>query len=209
MVCVQGPMTARGHCVLFYYTQPCPLGAFIKWMEGWANGAVGRRGINMCTCALCVTCVCTQSLGRFRLFATPWTVAHQAPLSMGFSRQEYWSGLPCPPPEDLPDPGIEPRSPALQADSLPSEPPVVIRDGWGFPLHLGSGCVVHQNSMLSSNHTRTKSWPWPLLTSFGVPRCLWQILRGSPPTSAFSPASNVPGSTGSWVFTTPGCSPWH
>ena len=51
-------------------------------------------------------------------FATLWTVARQAPLSMGFSRQEYWSGLPCPPPEDLPNPGIEPESPELQADSL-------------------------------------------------------------------------------------------
>ena len=58
-----------------------------------------------------------------QLFATLWTVAHQTPLSMGFSRQEYWSGLPCCPPGDLPDPGIEPRSSALQADSLPSEPP--------------------------------------------------------------------------------------
>ena len=52
---------------------------------------------------------------------TLWTIAHQAPLSIGFSRQEYWSGLPCPPPGDLPNPGID-RSPALQADSLPSEP---------------------------------------------------------------------------------------
>ena len=51
----------------------------------------------------------------------PWTLAHQAPLSMGFSRQEYWSGLPFPSPEGLPDPGIEPRSSALQADSLPTE----------------------------------------------------------------------------------------
>ena len=58
-----------------------------------------------------------------RLFATPWTVAYQAPLSMGFSRQECWSGLPFPSPGDLPDPGIEPGSPALQADALPSEPP--------------------------------------------------------------------------------------
>ena len=54
---------------------------------------------------------------------TPWTVAHQALLSMGFSRQEYWSGLTFLSPEDLPDPGIKPRSPALQADSLLSEPP--------------------------------------------------------------------------------------
>ena len=50
--------------------------------------------------------------------ATPWTVACQAPLSMGFSRQEYWSGLPFPSPGDLPNPGIKPRSPALQSDSL-------------------------------------------------------------------------------------------
>ena len=55
--------------------------------------------------------------GRVRLFETLQTVAHQA-LSMGFSRQEYWSGLPCTPPGDLPDPGIELGSPALQADSL-------------------------------------------------------------------------------------------
>ena len=53
--------------------------------------------------------------------ATPWTVACQAPLSMRFSRQEYWSGLPFPSPGDLPDPGIEPGAPALQADSLPTE----------------------------------------------------------------------------------------
>ena len=67
-----------------------------------------------------------QRLSHVLLFATPRTLACQAPLSMGFSRQEYWSGLPCPPPGDLPDPGIEfmsLASPALQADSLPTEPP--------------------------------------------------------------------------------------
>ena len=64
-----------------------------------------------------------QSLSRVWLFATPRTVANQAPLSMGFSRQECWSGLPFPSPGDLPDPGIEPQSPALQADALLSEPP--------------------------------------------------------------------------------------
>jgi len=64
-----------------------------------------------------------KSLSRVRLFATLWTVACQAPLSMGFSRQEYWSGLPFPSPGDLPNPGIEPRSPALQADALTSDPP--------------------------------------------------------------------------------------
>ena len=62
-------------------------------------------------------------LSCVRLFATPWTVAYQASLSMGFSRQEYWSGLPLPSPGDVPDPGIEPGSPALEADALTSEPP--------------------------------------------------------------------------------------
>ena len=62
----------------------------------------------------------TQS---YPTLATPWTVARQAPLSMGFFRQEYWGGLPFPTPGDLSDPGIEPRSPALQAGSLLSEPP--------------------------------------------------------------------------------------
>ena len=62
-------------------------------------------------------------LSHVRVFATPWMVAYQAPLSTGFSRQEYWSGLPFPSPGDLPNPGIEPGSPALQTDALPSEPP--------------------------------------------------------------------------------------
>ena len=64
-----------------------------------------------------------KSLSRVRFFATQWTVARQAPLSMGFSRQEQWSGLPFPSPGDLPDPEIEPRSPTLEADALTSEPP--------------------------------------------------------------------------------------
>ena len=64
-----------------------------------------------------------KSLSHVRLFATPWTIAYQAPLSMGFSRQECWSGLPFPSPGDLPNPGIEPRSLALQEDTLLSEPP--------------------------------------------------------------------------------------
>ena len=70
----------------------------------------------MCVCV----CVC-ESLSCVRLFVTPWTVAHQVSLSIGFSRQEYWSGLPFLSPGYLPDPGIEPWSPALQADSLPFE----------------------------------------------------------------------------------------
>ena len=73
------------------------------------------RGMCKCVHALLLSCV--------RLFVTPWTAAVQASLSMGLSRQEYWSGLPFPPPGDLPDPGIQPGSVEFQADSLPSEPP--------------------------------------------------------------------------------------
>ena len=64
-----------------------------------------------------------KSLSRVPLFGTPWTVAYQAPPSMGFSWQEYWSGLPFPSPGDLSNPGIEPGFLTLQADSLPTEPP--------------------------------------------------------------------------------------
>ena len=69
-------------------------------------------------------CVCVLSHVQF--FVTSWTVAHQAPLSMRFPRQDYWSGLPFPPPGDLPDPGIEPEtpaSPALAGRFFPTEPP--------------------------------------------------------------------------------------
>ena len=65
-----------------------------------------------------------KSLSCVRLFATPWTVAYQAPPSVGFSWQEYWSGLPFPSLRDLPNPGIKPGSPVLQTDALPSEPPL-------------------------------------------------------------------------------------
>ena len=70
-----------------------------------------------------------KSLCRVRLFETLWTVVRQTSLSMGFSRQEYWSGFPSPSPGDLPDPGIKPGSPTLQAASLPSDP-------LGNPSHI-------------------------------------------------------------------------
>ena len=69
-------------------------------------------------------------LSCVRLFVIPWTVVSQAPPCMGCSRHDYWSGLPSPSPGDLPDPGIKPGSPALQADALPSEPP-------GKPIYPG------------------------------------------------------------------------
>ena len=73
--------------------------------------------------SICVKKVKVKLLSRVQLFATPWTTAYQVLLSMRFSRQGYWSGLPFPSPGVLPNPGIEPGSPALYTDTLPSEPP--------------------------------------------------------------------------------------
>ena len=95
-------------------------------------------------------------------FVTLWTVAHQAPLSTGFSRHEYWSGLPCPPPGDHPDSGIKPASPALQASSLPNEPL-----GKPFPLlcvcSIAQLCPTHCDPMdcqapLSMKFSRKEYW---------------------------------------------------
>ena len=85
--------------------------------------------------SICV-CVCAQLLHHARLFATPWTIAWQAPLSMGFSRQEYRNGLPCPPSGDLPDPGIKPGCPALQVDTL-------LLSHWGSPYVHPCCCTWH------------------------------------------------------------------
>ena len=82
---------------------------------------VVNRPLNVLSCFSCV-----------QLFAGPWTIAHHAPLSMELSKQDYWSGMPFPFPGDLPDPGIKPKSSALKADSLPSEPP-------GKPKNTGVG----------------------------------------------------------------------
>ena len=80
-------------------------------------------------------------LSPVQLFETPWTVAHQVPPSMGFSRQEYWSGLPFPSPGDLPKPGMEPRSPTLQAEALTSEPLRKPTNAEGsLKLHLTNLC---------------------------------------------------------------------
>ena len=89
-----------------------------------------------------------QSFSCDRLFATPWTVAYKPPPSMGFSRQEYWSGLPFPSPGDLPDPGIKLESTAFHADALPSEPPNTLK---GDP-DLNSPCSLSQDT---HTHTHT------------------------------------------------------
>ena len=86
---------------------------------------------------------------HIQLFATPWTVAHQGSLSKKFSGQEYWSGLPFPSPENLPNPGMEPVSPASQVDSLPSEP----------PGHRGEGCSLLFWGPISS--LRASVFPFP------------------------------------------------
>ena len=94
--------------------------------------------------------ISAQLLSRVQVSATPGTVAHQAPLSMGFSRQEYWSGVPFPSPGDLPVLGTELASPALQADSLPLAPPAfsdiffrVFTDVVGLYFILAIVCLWH------------------------------------------------------------------
>ena len=95
---------------------------------------VGQRGpYGSQSTFICHTIAVVQSLSRVQLFATPWAIAHQAPLSLGFSQQEHSSGLPFPSPGDLPNPGIEPESLVLQADFLLSEPP-----GNSLPKHIFS-----------------------------------------------------------------------
>ena len=90
-------------------------------------------------------------LSHLGLSATPWTVAHQAPPSMEFSRQEYWSGLPFPSPGDLPDPGIEPGSPVLQADALPSEP-------GGIPMYIHKWKDIKKEGQSDICHSVDKPW---------------------------------------------------
>ena len=101
-------------------------------------------------------------------FVIPWTVACQASLSMGFSRQEHWSGLPCPLPGDLPDPGIEPGSPALQADSLPLS-------HWGS-LSRQSGVLKSQKKMHRQQQMRVIHWPSKRTVSFLKLRMMSSLL---------------------------------
>ena len=104
-----------------------------------------------------VLCAVLKSLSHVWFFATPWTVACQLLCQWAFSRQEYWSGLPCPPPGDLPNPGIEPRSPALQADSfLPSEPP-------GKPKNNEMGTLILlQGNFWTQESNQVNSCRWIL-----------------------------------------------
>ena len=105
---------------------------------------------------LCL-CVFVLTLSGVQLFATPWTGACQASQSMGFSREEHWSGLPFPSPGDFPGPGIEPRFATLQADSLPAEPPAKPKNiGVGslsllqriFPTQESNWGLLHRRQIL-------------------------------------------------------------
>ena len=104
-------------------------------------------------------CRHAKSLSRVWLFATPWTVAHQAPLSMGVFRQEYWNGLPCPPPEDLPDPMIESASltsPAKAGRFLTLLATWESQQGYlGFTLKYSG---TNKGSRWSRNKARKKNW---------------------------------------------------
>jgi len=94
---------------------------FLLGLTGLISFLIVNRILRISACK--VTKVKSKLLSSVQLFATPWTVARRAPLSMEFSRQEYWSSQPFPSPGNLPVPGIKSRSPASQVDSLPSEPP--------------------------------------------------------------------------------------
>ena len=116
--------------VLDEYVEVCPM--FLgncPVMRSRSASHLTSRCICHCRSSISAPCphppwVSTLSLiSHVQLCVTPWIIACKPPLPMAFSRQEYWSGLPCPPPRDLPDPGTEPGSPALQADYLPCEPP--------------------------------------------------------------------------------------
>ena len=109
-----------GRAVKWIYSYPIhfktvPSTIFLFWKNSKHAEKLKGYTTNICMCRL-------SCFSRVWLFATPWTVAHQAPLSMGFSRQEYWSGLPCPPPGDLPNPGIKPASPATSVSQVGSLP---------------------------------------------------------------------------------------
>ena len=128
----QGVGDQHGHTTVFRMKTPQGPRAQHRGHCSMSSGSLGGRGVwgRVDTCnvwlspsapeaitKLLISYLCAWSLSQLHVFLTPWTVAHQAPLLIGFSKLEYWTGLPCPPS------GMEPRSPALQADSLPSEPP--------------------------------------------------------------------------------------
>ena len=110
--------------------------------------------------------LCARLLGRAWFLVTARTAARQAPLSMGLSRQEYWSGLPCPSSGDLPNRGIEPRSPTSQADSLPSEPPGKPKNTGVGSLSLLQGIFLTKESNRGLLHCRRILYQLSYMTTF-------------------------------------------
>ena len=119
-----------------------------------------------------------KSLSRVRLFVTPWTAAHQAPQSMGFSRQDYWSGLPFPSRGDLPDSGIKPESPALEADALTSEPPGKLNPNkYSRPRSRDSQKKSLFRSLLTLQHLLSLLFPDHTPDRWGEECTLWDKVR--------------------------------
>ena len=102
---------------------PSPFFFFFGFCKMKAQSLVCKYSVRLDCIVRSWSVVVIKSISHFQLLQPPWTVAHQAPLSMGFPRQEYWNGLKFPPPGDLTNSGIKSVSHALQADSLPIEPP--------------------------------------------------------------------------------------
>ena len=107
------------HSALIPLPEIVPFSPSVGLMMGTQSRETGEHALSLGSGL--GNCVKVKLLSHVRLFVTPWTVAYEAPPSVGFSTQEYWSGLPFPSPGDLPDPGIKPWSPALHADALLSE----------------------------------------------------------------------------------------
>ena len=134
----------------------------LKEPELLNSGGLNLTAGHFRVCLVFQRSIVVKSLSHVQLFETPWAVAHQARLSMEFSRQEHWTALPFPSPWDLPSPGIEPGSPALQADFLPSEPPgkpgiLEAKEYW--VLQIGTEGVNLLNPLnLKKKKVRIYSW---------------------------------------------------
>ena len=136
-----------------------------KWCSTYSGSIYNGSTYNSSTYKFSTLKVKVKSISCVWLSATPWAIDYQASSSMGFSRQEYWSGLPFPSPGDLPDPGIEPRSPTLQADGLPSEPPFQLSDGTKAILTQKEMYCEFWSSPRLVIFSRTLSWCWALAVS--------------------------------------------
>ena len=126
------------HNVILHLHSSEESGKALKSFGSSQRGKIQWRGAEQgCVCVCVCVCVrahtCAQSLSHIWLFVTPWIVAHQAPLSMGFPSQEYWIGLPFPSPGDLPDPGIKSTSPPLAEGFFTTEPPGIVIQNVGLP----------------------------------------------------------------------------